>query len=139
MSGEQAFLDTNVLLYAFNRADWRHPRAEELIVPLAVVSVQVLNEFVAAARVKLRLPWNEIIEALSIINGVLSEPRALTPEIHRAAVKMSATLGYHIYDSLIIASALDAGCTVLYSEDLQDGQVIGGLTIRNPFLANQPK
>ena len=85
MSGEQPFLDTNVLLYAFNRADWRHPRAEELIVPRAVVSVQVLNEFVAVARGKFRLPWSEILESLAIIKGALSDPRSLTMEIHQAA------------------------------------------------------
>ena len=40
---------------------------------------------------------------------------------------------YHIYDALVIASALETSCTTLYSEDLQDGQVFGGVTIRNPF------
>jgi predicted nucleic acid-binding protein len=40
---------------------------------------------------------------------------------------------YHIYDALVIASALETSCKTLYSEDLQDGQAIGGLTIRNPF------
>jgi len=64
---------------------------------------------------------------------VIPEPRALTQEVHRAAVEISVNLGYHIYDALIIASALEANCAFLYSEDLQDGQVIEGLTIRNPF------
>jgi predicted nucleic acid-binding protein len=42
--------------------------------------------------------------------------------------------GFHIYDALIIVSALEAGCRTLYSEDLQSGQVVGDrLTIRNPF------
>jgi predicted nucleic acid-binding protein len=133
MSGERAFLDSNVLIYAFSLDDWRNRRAEELIVPGAAVSVQVLNEFVSVGRGKLRMTWDEIQRALGGITLVIPEPRPLTLEIHRAAVDISATLGYRIYDSLIIASALDAGCDVLYSEDLHDGHVIGGLTIRNPF------
>jgi predicted nucleic acid-binding protein len=51
-----------------------------------------------------------------------------------AALGIAARTGYQFYDALIIAAALEAGCTTLFSEDLQDGQVInGGLTIRNPF------
>jgi predicted nucleic acid-binding protein len=42
--------------------------------------------------------------------------------------------GYSIYDALILAAALEADCDVLYTEDMQNGQVIGPLTIRNPFL-----
>jgi predicted nucleic acid-binding protein len=133
MSADRAFLDTNVLIYAFGEGDWRKPRAEELVVAGSVISVQVLNEFVAAARRKYRMPWRDVVGALEAINAVFPEPRALTFAVHSAAVDISATLGYHIYDSLIIASALDAGCDVLYSEDLHDGHVIGGLTIRNPF------
>lgn len=133
MSGDQAFLDSNVLIYAFSHGDWRNRRAEELVTPGAALSVQVLNEFVSVGRGKLRMTWDEIQQALGGIALVIPDPRPLTLEIHRRAVELSATLGYHIYDSLIIASALDANCSVLYSEDLQDGQVIGGLTIRNPF------
>jgi predicted nucleic acid-binding protein len=133
MKGERGFLDTNVLLYAFAPGDERSTRAKRLIVPTAVVSVQVLNEVVSVARGKLRLPWNQILPALDAIGRVLPQPRPLTAEIHRAAIEISIARGYHIYDSMIIASALEAGCTVLYSEDMQDGQTIDGLTIRNPF------
>ena len=62
-----------------------------------------------------------------------SEPRPLTDRNTPDAVSLAGVHGYHIYDSLIIASALEASCAVLYSEDLQDGQAIGPLTIRNPF------
>ncbi|WP_252263399.1 hypothetical protein [Paracidobacterium acidisoli] len=47
---------------------------------------------------------------------------------------MHGATGYQIYDALVIAAALEAGCTTLYSEDMQDGQKIDGLTIRNPFV-----
>jgi predicted nucleic acid-binding protein len=133
MSVERCFLDTNVLVYAFNQGDWRKQRAQELVGPTALVSVQVLNEFVSVGRRKLRMSWTEIREAIEAITLVIPEPRPLTREIHQAAVGLAETQGYHIYDSLIIASALEAGCTVLYSEDMQHGQTIDGLTIRNPF------
>jgi len=50
------------------------------------------------------------------------------------AVDISARFGYRIYDSLILAAAQQAGCTTVYSEDMQHGQAIGSLTIVNPFL-----
>ena len=62
---------------------------------------------------------------------VLADPRAGTAA---QALGIAERLGYQVYDSLIIASALEAGCATLYSEDMQDGQVVEGrLTIRNPF------
>jgi predicted nucleic acid-binding protein len=54
--------------------------------------------------------------------------------IYRRALDLQVRYRYGFYDSLIVAAALDAGCTRLYSEDLQDGQRIEGLTIENPFL-----
>ena len=61
-------------------------------------------------------------------------PLPITLATHEAALGIAARFGYRIYDSLIIASALEAACATLYSEDMQDGQVIEGrLTIRNPF------
>ena len=53
--------------------------------------------------------------------------------LYDRALDVQARYRYSFYDSLIVASALDAGCTRLYSEDLQDGQRIEGLTIENPF------
>jgi predicted nucleic acid-binding protein len=133
MRDDRAFLDTNVLLYAFNRGDRRRPRAELLIDPSAVIGVQVLNEFVAVARRKMGMTWKETLEALEAIKLVFPHPEPLTFAVHAAAVEIAAARGYHIYDSLIIASAQEAGCNVLYSEDLHHGQAIGGLTICNPF------
>ena len=56
-----------------------------------------------------------------------------TPELYRSGLRVQARYGYRFYDSLVVAAALQAGCTTLYSEDMQDGQRIEGLTIRNPF------
>jgi predicted nucleic acid-binding protein len=54
---------------------------------------------------------------------------------HDAAVDLCRSHGFNIYDSLILAAAAQAGCTTVYSEDMQHGQKIGNLTIVNPFLA----
>ena len=63
-------------------------------------------------------------------------PLPLSLPIHEAALEIAACTRYQFYDALIIAAALEGGCTTLFSEDLQDGQVInGGLTIRNPFAS----
>ena len=88
----------------------------------------------AVARRKLGLTWDEVGEALAAIRVLCPSPVALTIETHEAGLRIAAQYQFHIYDALVAAAALEAGCTTLYSEDLQDGQVIDGcLTIRNPF------
>jgi predicted nucleic acid-binding protein len=130
----KAFFDTNILIYAIAQDDARGARAEELLAGGGRVSVQVLNEFVSVARRKLRMPWNEVTEALDAIGILCSPPVPITISTHESALKIAQQHGYEIYDALIVAAALEAGCATLYSEDLQDGQVIDGkLTIRNPF------
>ena len=128
------FLDTNVLLYAFVEGDARAHKAEALLVKGGVISVQVLNEFAAVARRKLNKSWEEVRRALGILRVFCPEPVPVTVKTHEAALQIAERHKYSICDSLIIASALETGCNVVYSEDLQDGQVIeNGLTIRNPF------
>jgi predicted nucleic acid-binding protein len=107
--------------------------AEELLSTGGSISVQVLNEFVAVARRKLVMSWNEIAEALGAIRALCAPVAPLTVELHDEALKLAARYGYHIYDALILAAAIETGCDVLYSEDMQDGQRIGALTVRNPF------
>ncbi len=99
-----------------------------------MISVQVLNEFVNVAHRKLRRPWPEIAMAVSAIRDLCPPPAPITLATHEAALGVANRAGYQFYDALIIAAALEAGCGTLFSEDLQDGQVIeGSLTIRNPF------
>ena len=130
----KAFLDTNVLIYAVTQSDARAARAEELLIAGGVVSVQILNEFTAVARRKLLMPWTEVAEAVEAFLVLCPSPIPVTLEIHGAARAIAEKNGFHIYDALVVAAALDAGCTTLYSEDFQDGQRIEGkLTVRNPF------
>lgn len=133
MSGGEGFFDTNVVLYMLSADVSKADRAEELIALGGTLSVQVLNELVAVASRKLRMPWSEIREVLSLLRAVCAiEP--ITIETHERAVQIAERYGLSIYDALIVSAALLAGCRTLYSEDMQDGQVIEGLlTIRNPF------
>jgi predicted nucleic acid-binding protein len=136
---DSVFFDTTVLIYAISDADPRAVVAEELLASGGYISVQVLNEFAAVARRKLKMSWGEIEEALTAIRDLCEPPGPLTVEVHESALKLAALYRYNIYDALILAAALDAGCGTLYSEDMQDGQKIGSLTIRNPFARRAGK
>ena len=130
----KGFFDTNVLVYIVGQEDERTAVAEALVAGGGVLSVQVLNELAAVARRKLGLTWDEVGEALAAIRVLCPSPVALTIETHEAGLRIAAQYQFHIHDALVAAAALEAGCTTLYSEGLQDGQVIDGcLTIRNPF------
>jgi predicted nucleic acid-binding protein len=135
MSGTEAFFDTNVLLYLLSGDTSKADRAEALIVVGGVISVQVLNEFASVASRKLGMSWAEIREVLGTIRAVCRvEPISL--ETHDRGFALSERYGFSIYDSMILASALLAGCNLVFTEDLQDGQCIDGrLTVRNPFTA----
>ena len=135
-----AFFDTNVLVYAMGlRAgrslDPRSETAEALLSSGGLVSVQVLTEFVDVASRKMKLKWETIAEYLQVIESLCGKALPMTAEIHGMAVEISWRHGYRIYDSLIVAAAMQAGCTTLYTEDMQHGFTIGKLTIVNPFLA----
>lgn len=129
----KAFFDSNVLIYAMVSRDSRRERAQELAAQGGIISVQVLNEFVAVARRKMRMSWEDVIEALDAVRILFPSPVSITLDTHEAALKIARQYGFGIYDALIVAAALESKCTTLYSEDLQDGQVIDGrLRIRNP-------
>ena len=130
---DKPFFDTDVILYAFSQDDMRRQVAETLLAAGGALSVQVLNEFVAVARRKLEKSWEEVRRARDILRIFCPEPVRLTVEIHERAVHSAERYGYSIFDSLIIAAALQVGASTLYSEDMRDGQAIDGLTIRNPF------
>jgi predicted nucleic acid-binding protein len=137
MSG-RAFFDTAILIYSISSGEPRAAVAEKLLAGGGWISVQVLNEFVAVARRKLNMSWEETREALLAIRALCEPPTTLSLETHEAALQIAAHYGYSIYDALILSAALEADCDTLYTEDMQNDQVIdlptGSLTIRNPFL-----
>ena len=96
----------------------------------------MLNEFTSVVRRKFQWPWDKVHRTLADLRTVCDVPSPITLAIHEHALAIAARYRYHIYDSGIIASALNERCSVLYSEDMQDGQQIEHLTIRNPFKVN---
>ncbi len=134
MSADKPFLDTNVLLYLLSDDAAKAGRAEHLLREGGVISVQVLNEFVAVARRKTRLTMAQIRDALGIIRG-FCVVRPLDIETHERALMICERFGLSVYDSLIVAAAQLADCRLLLTEDMQDGQTIDGVTIANPFRA----
>ena len=128
-----AFLDTNILIYA-QSDDAKGEVARQLILTGGVISVQVLNEFAAVLRRKFRLDWDVIEEAIADMRTVLDPVRPIDVSTHTEAVSLARSNGFSFYDSLIIASALEAGCDTLLTEDLQTSRRIGDLTVVNPFI-----
>jgi predicted nucleic acid-binding protein len=132
---DRAFFDTNVLVYIVGQKDQRTAKAEALVANGGVVSVQVLNELASVSHRKLGMSWEEIGGALAAIRDLCPSPIPLTLDTHGAGLRIAAKYGFHFYDALIAAAALEAQCTTLYSEDFQDGQLLEGrLTVRNPFV-----
>lgn len=130
-----AFFDTNILVYA-QQAGGKADRARALLAGGGKLSVQVLNEFTAVSRRKQGKEWREIGEAISDLLTLVEPPLALTLDLHAAARALAEDHRLSFYDALIVASAIEADCNVLYSEDMQHGRTIGGLTIANPFREN---
>jgi predicted nucleic acid-binding protein len=127
------FLDTNVILYLLSKDVAKADRAEALLAQGGTVSVQVLNEAASVMTRKLRMDFNEIREFLTGVRH-FCDVVPVTIDTHDQALAIAQRYGFSIYDSLIIAAAISAKCEILYSEDLQNGQQIGGhLTITNPF------
>jgi predicted nucleic acid-binding protein len=110
--------------------------AIEILAKGGRISVQVLNEFTNVARRKLGRSWPEVKQALEAFRVLCKEPLAISMATHTSAWEIAGENGFGFYDALIIASALEAGCTTLLTEDMQDGRIIAGrLTIRNPFVS----
>lgn len=133
MSDADPFFDTSVLLYLLSGDTAKADRAETLLSARGVVSVQVLNEFAVVALRKLKMPLNEIREILDTIQAVCAvEP--ITVETHDRGLSVLERYRFSLYDSMLVAAALIAGAKIIYSEDLQNGQVIDNqLRVTNPF------
>jgi predicted nucleic acid-binding protein len=131
MSGK--FFDTNVLVYLASGDPVKADRAEAIIGGGGVISVQVLNELANVARRKMRMTWPDTHAFLSILRSLLTI-QPLTIETHETGLALAERYTLSTYDAMIAASALQAGCDTLWSEDMQDGLVLGdGLRIINPF------
>lgn len=136
MSG-LAFIDTNVVIYLLSGEEKRADRSEELLQAGGVVSLQVLNETASVARGKHRLSWPEVEELLAMVRASCKVV-PLTLETHTSAVAIAQRHQLAFYDALICASAVAAGATVLWTEDMNHGQLIDGVSVANPYIRLKP-
>ena len=127
-----AFFDTNILIYAFTN-DPKRDRAREVLADGGVISAQVLNEFTSVSRRKHARSWAEIEMMIGDLRSQFDAIAPLTAATHAAALALARDHNFNFYDALILASAIEAKCDVLYSEDMQNGRKIAGVTIVDPF------
>jgi predicted nucleic acid-binding protein len=135
----KAFFDTNILVYLFDAgAPAKQRRAREVLslhtrAGETLLSTQVLQEFYVAVTRKLATPLepDDAYQAVREL-AVMPSVRVDIPLI-LSAIQLSRSKQLSFWDGLIIQSALEGGASILYSEDMQDGQVFETLTIKNPL------
>ncbi|HEX3973693.1 MAG TPA: PIN domain-containing protein [Stellaceae bacterium] len=130
-----SFFDTNVLLYLASGNTTKADRAEELIASGGAISVQVLNEIANVGRRKMTLSWTDLHAFLGMFRSLL-DVKPVTLAIHEQGLILAERYTLSTFDAMIVASALDADCDRLWSEDMHHGLVIDTrLRIENPFRA----
>lgn len=134
MSAGEVFFDSNILVYLTDTESGKAGQTEDLLAEGGVISVQVMNEFANVALRKVCLGWSETRDFLDTFRATL-EIVPLTLETHERGIALAERYSLSVYDGMIVAAAMMAGCKTLYSEDMHDGLVIDGLTIRNPYAA----
>ena len=143
-SAQRVFFDTNIVVYCFDTLEPRkQTRAKDLLAhalnsKLGVVSYQVVQEFcnVACKAKRLQLPQERILAYVNLVLQRMNQVGS-SPALIESALRLRSEHSFSFYDSLIIASALQAKCELLYSEDMQHMQHmqrVGDLQIVNPFL-----
>lgn len=141
MPDRPVFLDSNILIYAYSATDMAKADIARRLLASGntIISAQVVNEFVSVTSKKWRLSMDMIEKAVhEFLPFVRTMP--LSAETSLLALRLAQRYRLAWYDSLIIAAALENGCSLLLSEDLQHGQIIeNSLTIMNPFRVSLEK
>ena len=144
MSGNRRFVDTNVLVYAHDEsAGGKRDQARALVEELwrsrdGCLSLQVLQEFYVTVTRKIAKPL-DAATAKAIVADLsrwyLHVPAA---DDALAAIGIHERTGISFWDAMIVRSAAEIGCAVLYSEDLNGGQEYSGVSVENPFQPHSP-
>ena len=141
MKEDNVFLDTNILVYAYDVSSGRkHDIAKNIVADLwnlrtGVLSIQVLQEFFINVTKKIPKPL-DIKTARDIIRDfLLWEVADNDGELMLAAIDVQMKYHFSFWDSLIIAAAIKSGASMLLTEDLNNGQIIEDVVIKNPFVA----
>ncbi len=133
---QKVFLDTNLLIYAHTNLDMlKQYRIQSIITTeQTIISTQVFKEAANVLFKKFNFAWQDIQRVLEEMEQNNEVYTNTTTTIQRSC-QVANRYGFSFYDSLIVASALEVGCSVLYSEDLQHEQVFDKvLTVKNPFV-----
>jgi predicted nucleic acid-binding protein len=138
----RSFIDTNVLVYAeASDAPQKQRAALALLKELfgsgeGVLSTQILQEYCNVALKKLKLPAQHVRAQLDLYEQF--EVVQVTPAIIHAGLDLHQTRSVSFFDAIVLASAHAAGCSTIWSEDLNAGEVINGVRITNPFALDRP-
>ena len=135
---DKAFLDTNILLYAYSEDELLKQEVALKLLDTHEgslhISIQVINELSNILLKKFKLSTNEVESALLEINDVATI-LSFDLKTQLKALKLKDRYQFQYYDALIVATALENNCSILYSEDMQNQQLIENrLTIVNPFV-----
>jgi len=144
MNGRRVFFDTNIFVYALDLdEDARRRTAQTLLrwsanEGIGTFSYQVWQEFVHVSTRKFRVPatLDQTLQAFHHFTGSLHIVHSSNALFTRA-YQLWSRFQFQWYDSLIVAAGVEAGCDVLYSEDLQDGLDIDDMRIVNPFKTSE--
>lgn len=136
---QRDFVDTNVLVYAFDSSAGRKQQAAQALLErlwesnTGCVSLQVLQEFFVTVTKKVAEPL-PVAEAKARIREFAAwRVFAPTPDDILAAIDLHAQAKIGFWDAMVVLAAAESGCDVLWTEDLSDGQLLRGVRIRNPF------
>ncbi|MBI4684963.1 MAG: PIN domain-containing protein [Nitrospirae bacterium] len=132
---DKIFVDTNVLIYFISHEKKKKLQARDIIFSSeeVYISSQVISEFISVCYSKNLLKTDDVISVTShFLEALRFTP--IEESTIRNALQVKKKSQYSFWDSLVIASALENRCSILYTEDMQEGQIIDGrLTIVNPF------
>lgn len=129
------FLDTNIIIYAYSNSELHKADKANVLLfeETSLISLQVINEFSNICLKKLRLDEEAVISAIKEVTSATNVVGfSLSTQLQ--ALQLCHQHSFSYYDALIVATALENGCTTLYSEDMQNNQLIENqLRIVNPF------
>jgi len=134
------FIDTNIFIYSFDHRNPDKKERSQRVIERAletgdgIISTQVIQEFLNVATQKFTIPLKPD-DSRTYLRVVLNPLCQVYPNLalYETCLEVQAETRYSFFDSLILAAAIQGGCSYLCSEDLQDRQVVRGVEITNPF------
>jgi len=139
---DKIFLDSNILIYCYSNNEIDKQKIARSIFENTkdiYISSQVINAVTNILLKKLKLTTTDVVNTILQISALVTT-FSFHINTQLEALKLKEKYNLQFYDALIIATAIENNCTVLYSEDMQDGLIINNtITIKNPFVHNDVK